>query len=395
MRDPYKNQERWNSWKEKNKKKIEGVSLINSKLILEFLNDMERGMNTPASKKGRRKPITLINLKDHICFFARNIKKPLISLTKTQIHNFEDKIIKGDIRKQNGDKFSAFGNYIKDFKVFWSWLLRTGKVKENITIDLSKKTKKPAWVYLKETQFKKLANRCNPDYKALTWFMYDAGLRVTEAYSIKIKNFNEDYTELTIPDEVAKTFGRTIKLKLCTQLIKEYVKHHDLKADDYLFIKKPPAFNKYLQTLSKKLFGDKESKARKTYDKFSLYDIRHNASCYWLKRYQKGRSLMYRMGWKREEMILYYSEFLGLRDDLQDEDMVLTEDKNGLEKLKQEFESKIEKLEKENETMFDAIKQRNKTDRKLNPQISEAIKKMNEQIIMMQNKMQKVMKKMS
>lgn len=347
-RDPYKNIERWTSWKEKNKKKVEGVSLINSKIILKFLQDMEQGMNTPPAKKGRRSPTTLINLKDHVCFFARNIPGPLVNLTKQQIHNFENKIIEGKIKKKNGKKFSAFGNYIKDFKVFWNWLIRTGKVKENIAIDLTKKTNKPSWVYLTETQFKKLANRCSPDYKALIWFMYDAGLRVTEAYSIQIKNFNEDYTQLTIPDEVAKTFGRVIKLKLCTNLIKEYVKHNNLDLSDYLFIKKPPACNKYLRILSEKLFGEGESKARGTYNKFTLYDIRHNSSCYWLKRYQKERSLMYRMGWNRAEMIQYYSEFLGLSDEIQDDDMILAEDKNGLEKLKDE----MEEMKNKNEILF-------------------------------------------
>ena len=70
--------------------------------------------------------------------------------------------------------------------------MRTGKVTEDITVDLTRKTKKPGWVYLNENQFKKLANRCNTDYKALVWFMYDSGLRVTEGYSIQIKHFDQD-----------------------------------------------------------------------------------------------------------------------------------------------------------------------------------------------------------
>ena len=336
-RDPYRSKERWETWKKNNKKLIQGIAPANSKLILDFLNDMEKGMNTPPRCKGPRHPTTLLNLRDHLLFFANNLKNPFVKLTKIQIHNFDKKVRDGKIKKKNGKPFTAFGNYIKNFKTFWGWLVRTGRVKENITIDLTKQTKKPSWVYLTETQFKQLANRCNPDYKTLTWFMYDAGLRVTEAYSIQVKNFDNDYSELTIPDEVAKTFGRVIKLKICTNLIKEFIKYHNLGPDDYLFIKKTAAFNKYLRELSKKLFGDGESKARETYNKFSLYDIRHNSSCYWLKRYQKDRNLMYRMGWNRQEMILYYSEFLGLSDEISDEDMVLSEDKNKLAKIEEQM----------------------------------------------------------
>ena len=336
-RDPYRSKERWETWKKNNKKLIQGIAPANSKLILDFLNDMEKGMNTPPRCKGPRHPTTLLNLRDHLLFFAKNLKNPFVKLTKIQIHNFDKKVRDGKIKKRNGKPFTAFGNYIKNFKTFWGWLVRTERVKENITIDLTKQTKKPSWVYLTETQFKQLANRCNPDYKTLTWFMYDAGLRVTEAYSIQVKNFDNDYSELTIPDEVAKTFGRVIKLKICTNLIKEFIKYHNLGPDDYLFIKKTAAFNKYLRELSKKLFGDGESKARETYDKFSLYDIRHNSSCYWLKRYQKDRNLMYRMGWNRQEMILYYSEFLGLSDEISDEDMVLSEDKNKLAKIEEKM----------------------------------------------------------
>lgn len=348
-RDPYNNKDCWEKWKEKNKKKIKGISEHNSKLMLQFLNDMEQGINiSPKTVKGPRTPTTLINLKDHISFFALKIKKDLDKLTKEQIHEFDKKIREGKIKKRNGKEFRAFGNYIKDFKNFYGWLLRTGKVKQDITIDLSKKTNKPKWVYLNEDKFKKLANRCNPDYKALTWFMYDAGLRVTEAYSIKIKNFSKDFTKLAIPSEAAKTFPRTINLKLCTRLIKEFVDHHKLGPNDFLFNKKPFTFNKYLRTLSKKLFGTGESEAGETYDKFTLYDIRHNASCYWLKRYQNMRGLKYRMGWRREEQANYYHEFLGLSDEIQDEDMILIEDRN-------KYEKEIEELKKENKEVRETL----------------------------------------
>jgi hypothetical protein len=41
---------------------------------------------------------------------------------------------------------------------------------------------------------------------------------------------------------------------------------------------------------------------------------------------------MYRMGWSEEKVIKYYSEFLGLADQIGDDDAVITEDKTEYEK---------------------------------------------------------------
>lgn len=209
---------------------------------------------------------------------------------------------------------------------------------------------KPDWVYLTEEEFKTLANHANADYRALIWFMYDTGARITEAYSIRVKDFANNFTRLCIRKEYSKTFGRNINLKLCSSLVREYVAFHKLKANDFLFIKKPASFNKYLRTTAGKLFGDKESPARKPYNKMTLYDIRHNACCYWLQRYPTTTALMYRMGWSEEKEVRYYSEFLGQADRISDEDMVTSEDKST-------YEKKILALEKDRDKTNELVKQ--------------------------------------
>jgi len=338
--DIYHNKEKWENWKDSNDK-FAGITPYNSKLLLEFLESMENGINTSGRKKGARSKITLINLRDHISFFMKHIKKPFTKLTKEEIHKFVKRITDGEIKRKDGRNYTAFGSYIKGIKTFYGWMTRTGKIKENITTDLSKRNdNKPAWVYLTEEQFKDMANSAIPDYRALIWFFYDAGCRVTEGYSLKIKNFHKDFTELEIPAEVSKTFGRVITLKICSSLVKEYVKIHNLQPDDLFIIKNPPAFNKYLREHCLKVFGDKESPARAKYSEFSIYSIRHNASCYWLKRYKELRGLKYRMGWSREEQATYYHEFLGLSDEISDEDMLTNEEKTKLEK-------EVDKLKKE------------------------------------------------
>jgi integrase len=368
-RDPYHHKERWEAWKAQNVDAIRGVSKYNAGIILSFLSDMEVGKNvSPVSRKGERSYIRLNTLRVRIAFFADYFCKNLDQLTKDDIHNLFFDMRNGTLKRKDGKTYQAVGEYVKDFKAFWNWLRRTGRVQNDITLDIRRSDgHKPSWVYLTEDEFKTLANQANSDYRALMWLMYDTGMRVTEAYSIRVSDFSNDFTQLNIRKEYSKTFGRIIKLKLCSSFIRELVKFHKLQQDDFIFIKEPPAFNKYLRTLAKNLLGTLESPARKPYDKMRLYDIRHNSCCYWLKRYPTTTSLMYRMGWSEEKEIKYYSEFLGQADAIDDENMVTTEEKT-------KYEKRIELLEKDRE--------------KTNELVNELIKKIADMQISLKNEVQ-------
>lgn len=358
--DPYKNQQRWENWKENNFSQTpEGIKKEDWKLLIEFLKDMELGLNTPIGRKGKRDAGTLLNLSSHNKLFLDNFKKPLLKLTKKDLHDLEQKISQGKILKKNGQKYTAFGNYIKDFQVFWNWMVRTKKVSENITEDISCKTDKPAWVYLTEEQAKQFFNSMTLDYRAICWFMYDTGFRVTEAINIKVQDFSEDFEQVSLSDEASKTFGRSINLKLSRDLIKEYVRVHELKPEDPFIQKQPFAINKYLRYHCKKMFGDGVShpKSKGKYPNFTLYDIRHNSSCFWLNRYPTHKGLMYRMGWKNANKIEYYSEMLGVRDELTDSDMVLSEDRDKIYKLEGELKDLKQKFVKFQSEFLKALRQ--------------------------------------
>lgn len=353
-RDAYNFVDRWEAWKEKNYRGIDGIRKEDHALLISFLKDMEMGINTPVGRKGRRNAGTLLNLAQHNLLFLQLFKKPLTQLKKEDLHKLEEQVLKGKIERKKGGNFAAFGNYIKDLKVFWRWLIRVGKVKEDITADISSKVIKPAWVYLSEEQIKQFFNKLQFDYRALCFLMYDSGMRVTELNSIQVKNFSKDFSQLDIPDEVSKTFGRCINLKLCTDLIKTYVKEHQLKADDYIMTKSPFAFNKMLKYNCGKMFGkDKVShpKSKGLYGSFTLYDIRHNSACFWLQRYPTQQALMYRFGWKESDKIDYYSGFLGQSDKLTDGDMVIGEDKDKITLLSRE----VQKMKEDKEELKQGI----------------------------------------
>jgi len=329
------------SWKDNKNKNIVGINSHNNKILNDFLNDFQEGLNAPKGKKGRRKAGTLLKLQYSVGLILQQVPSVKVELlTKARLHKVFNEMFDGKIQKQSGKDFRDVGDYVKNFKTFWGWMVRTKKAKEDITEDLSQseyKRGKPAWVYLGHEKVKKLIDSARGDYRALILFLYDSLLRPQEAYRIIVGDFSEDYTTLTIPDKrangekVSKTFGRTIKLKQSSQLIKNYVETNKLKSSDFLIIPSQPAFNKYLRTLSLSLFGDGITKARGTYAQLKLYDIRHNSSCFWLDKYKTNKDLMYRAGWLQEDKVLYYSEFLGRRDKIDDEDMMTKEDKTALE----------------------------------------------------------------
>lgn len=344
--DLYKNAQRWESFKENNFKSIpKGIKKEDWKILVDFLKDMELGLNTPKEKKGKRDSGTLLNLSSHNKFFLENFKKPLIKLSKEDLHILEKDIQEGKILKRNGQKFTAFGNYIKDFKVFWHWGKRTNRFKEDITEDVTSKTDKPHWIYMNETDIKRFFNSLSLDYRTYCFFLFDSGMRVTEAMNVKVNDFSDDFTKVTIKEESSKTFERTINLKISCSLIKEFIKEKGLKPNDYFIQIKPFAFNKYLRYHALKMFGDNISnpKSKGNYKDFTMYDIRHNSVCYWYNKYPSQKGLMYRFGWRKSDKIEYYSGFLGVADEIKDSDMILGADKDKLTKMGYEMQELKEK----------------------------------------------------
>lgn len=339
-RDPYNSKEKWEAWIKN--PQLDGLK-YNSDLIIQFLKDFEQGKNISVkSKKGQRSHIRLMALKSRLNFFSKQwSKKKFTSLNKDDVHLLFSEMRDGVIKKSDGKTYNSVGSYVKDWKCFYHWLKKTGKVETDINEELDRADSKPAWTYLNEEQFKTLLAQSSADYRPLIALMLDSGARVTEAYNIRVSDFENDFTKLTIRAETSKNnYERTINLKICTGLIKDYIKFYDLKGNDFIFLKHPPAFNKYLREKCVKLFGDVVShpKAKGKFSEMSLYSIRHIASCYWLKRYQNHRGLMYRMAWTSERWIKYYSEFLGQNDEITDDDMITKEDQGKLEKQQKEIE---------------------------------------------------------
>jgi integrase len=372
--DPWKHKERYLKWKEKVKDKIPDISKENSEIVLRYLNDMEKGLNVATgSLRGPRTFSRLFTIKEKMIFFARRFDEvygvtDLTKVSEDQIITFFADMRNGTIKRVDGKQYTSLETQGKVFKAFWHWHQKVNRklgIKiPDITIDLDSRTEKPKWVYLTEEEIRKLCDEARHDYKVMMMFVFDTGIRSpTELMNVKVSDFFNDLKELKIREEVSKTFGRRIKLMLCSDLIKEYVKTQNLESNDYLFSICPQVVNRYLKRLAKRVLGDKVTPAGESYSKLSLYDFRHNSCCYWLPRYKSESALKYRFGWKKSEKIHYYSEFLGMRDTISEEDMLVDITKTEIEKqlVKSENEKEILKervdvLEKQMKVIAQLVK---------------------------------------
>lgn len=321
---------------------------------------MELGLNVASSsKKGSRSYNRLNSLVIRIVQLARKFEESynisdITKITEREIHTLFSGMRDGVIKRLDGKTYKAPADYVKSFKAFWHWHQKVSRKEglevRDITVDLDTTKEKPKWVYLDEEQVKKLTENARYDYKVLIMFLFDSGLRApTELMNIKVSDFLNNFSELVVRDEISKTFGRRIKLMLCSSMIKEYVAEKKLSKEDYLFTMNQFTVNKYLKRLAKRLFGDGVSLAGQRYSEITMYDLRHCSCCYWLPRYKSESALKFRFGWKKSDKIHYYSEMLGMRDTIKEEDMLV-------DVTKTEIEQRLLKTENEKKVLEDRMK---------------------------------------
>ncbi len=100
-----------------------------------------------------------------------------------------------------------------------------------------------------------------------------------------------------------------------------------------------------------------------------MYDFRHCACCYWLPRYKSESALKYRFGWKSSRFISYYSEFIGMRDTISEEDLLIDLTKTEIEKRLMKSEKEGDLLKEKMSVMEEQIKEIGELTNKLHTKI--------------------------
>jgi hypothetical protein len=351
--DPYNTKRAYLQGK---KADFKGIHAEDSDLIKRFISDMEKGFNVPKGKRGARSYSRLNSYRCKIPRVAgwikKHVKKRMTEATAEDMITLFSKLSKGEIRTEKGLPYKAWSDYRKDFGTFWSWYRRinrqAGKEITDIMFDVpDKREDAPEFIYLNDEQFKKLFDNAIYYYKVLLLFCKDSGVRPpSELMNIRVSDIQEDKTNpkiafLNVRQETSKTFGRKIKLMFSWSLLKEYIASKKLKPDDFLFTITPMLANRYLRRLSFRVLGIGQAGTRdkgegkQAFDAkggLTLYDLRHISACYWLPRYKSESALKYRFGWRSSKMIEYYSHFLGMKDNITEDDLLVDVTKSDLQK---------------------------------------------------------------
>ena len=122
--DPYNTKEKYFGWKEKAMKNgILGLTSANSQIIMQYLQDMEQGLNVAVSnKKGGRSPLRLNSLSVRITFLAKRFQEKfslnLLQMEETHLFSFFADMRNGSIKRKNGGSYKTVADYVKDMKAF-------------------------------------------------------------------------------------------------------------------------------------------------------------------------------------------------------------------------------------------------------------------------------------
>lgn len=273
---------------------------------------------------------------------------------------FVKKMREGGVKCEQVERpFTAVGTYVKALKSFWHWYQRSQRKEGNeirdVTIDLDARDAKPKFNYFTFEDLQQLMAASKQDYKVMMLFLFDSGIRApTEMMNVRVDDLDWDsktgiYT-LTIHEEAAKTFGRKIKLMLCSETLRAHIQLTGLRPENYIFTTTPQRVNQYLKKRGHEVLKMGEKMSEGDYNikqGLTMYDFRHAAACYWLPRYKSESALKYRFGWKKSDMIHYYTKLLGMKETIQEEDMYIDTTKTELEQNIQEKGKRIVLLEEQ------------------------------------------------
>jgi hypothetical protein len=313
-----------------------------SKIVVQYLLDMKIGKNTAkGTKRGPRSESTIKHMRTRLPSLIELIN----NYTNKKFPNYtEDDILlvfgamrDGTILTKNDAPFKDTGTYVRSFAKFWRYYMRIKKKEGIILEDICSSVEtgrdiKPKWNYITYEQAQRMSYLApSPYYKALVMFLFDSGIRApTELMNVRVKDLtpipDSNNLFLQIRHETSKTFGRKIKLMLSSEAIKIYLEISGKKEEDMLFDYSYESMNKMIKKLGYLVLNvgnirkDKHGVTR-YYDGISMYDFRHSSVCYYLPIYKSENQMKYRYGWKNSKMIHYYSEFIGMTDNITEDQL--------------------------------------------------------------------------
>lgn len=370
-RDIWGHEKRYLKWKEEYMHLgIDGLTKNNSDILVEFILDMEVGVNVSNKNvKGGRSYPRLNNLRQRLAQMIRLLQergvKDITKISEAEINKFFSEMRKGIIKTAKDNPYRSVADYTKIFKSFWRWYMKSrrkiGVVIPNITEDLdtTELGKKP-FVYLKKDDLDKMLPYFEENEQVILLFVYDSLIRSPgELLNLKTSDMFKENGEVwvNIPEEISKTFGRSFNLLYSGEALLKYIERNKLQPNDYLFNFSSPVFTSKIQEVAGQVFGDRISDARagEYYKNMTLYDLRHSGAIH-LRVMAKENpenisidAIRHRGGWTDFDMLNYYTQFIGLDGKIDKKGLLIKQDKTQLE-------NDINMLKKDNQELRNAAK---------------------------------------
>lgn len=339
-----------------------------SESITRYILDLHCGQNLArGTRRGRRSYNHLANsrmrLNNIIRLIERLSGKILFDLTENDVLLVFNGMRDGSLLNKYGKPHLCVSSYAKAFAAFWRWLIRVKKQEGILLPDITEALdtsadRKPKWGYFTLQDVDKMALYAPSFYyKALVFFLFDSGVRAPkELMNVRVMDLspvpNTGYLFLNVREETSKTFGRKIKLMISSEIIKKYLELYNKKSTDFLFPQAYIGTRRVVGRMAHKALNIGEPykiSNRKVIVKngITLYDFRHNSVCHYLPIYQSENQMKYRYGWKSAEMIHYYSEFMGMKDTINEEDMLIDTTKTEIQRELQKEQAKVEILQEQ------------------------------------------------
>lgn len=365
-RDIYGHEDRYKKWKEEAVKLgVEGLTKKNSDLLIQYVSDMEIGVNiSNKNKKGPRSYPRLNNLRQRLRQIMMMLQDrkvgDLSKITEKEVMQFFSDMHTGEIKNKNGQKYRSVGDYAKVFTAFWHWWMKVnrkqGTLLEDITEEIDKSSDKARFVYITKDKLDELLTYLNEDEQTIVLFVFDSIIRSpTELLSLKVSDIYKKEGEIwvNVSGEISKTgFDRSFNLIYSGDAIMKFIKKHDLQPEDYLFDFLPKNLTNKVQQIAKQLWGEKLSNpmAGGKYNDLSLYDLRHSGAIHLRILAKKtGKisldAIRQRGGWVTFDMLNYYTKFIGLDGSIDKNDLVIEEDKARLEKEMDQMRARMKEME--------------------------------------------------
>lgn len=330
-----------------------------NKKVFEFLRLLSIGElngGKPIGEVRQRKYLDMLTI------FFRNIKKPVLKLSKEDIRKFKEDLIKNKIKQLNKSPYSdrTKQDVTETIIKYLEW--RNGKkailwkLREWFIIRSQKKTPE----YLKEEEAESLYKSCKDNAsRFLIAVLFDSGARIEEFLNIRFEDIQEPtqsfpYYKIEIKQEYSKTDGRTIGMywKYSSDAIREYLAEKDrsdLKAP--VFEKTYDAVTMFLRRLGKRVLK------KRVY----AHLFRKSSATFYASKLNR-QQLCVRYGWKfSSDMPDVYIKRAGIDEEDVKKAMVLS-DISKLDKENQELKQKIaivsddsEKIRKVFEEMVERI----------------------------------------